>query len=125
MGKVKSYTGIWSVEKVIYSIQDIPLPFPLTVTQIGWGLATLMFMFVFGNLPILNLIDNALIKYIAIPIGITYFMSQRTFDGKRPYSFLKSMMLYLIQPKVTYSGKAVKKEVKRCDMGVTVVESME
>ena len=32
--KIKSYTGIWNVEKVLYAINDFNLPFPVTFTQI-------------------------------------------------------------------------------------------
>lgn len=34
MKKIKSYTGIWNVEKVLYAINDFTLPFPVTFTQI-------------------------------------------------------------------------------------------
>ena len=34
MKKIKSYTGIWNVEKVLYAINDFNLPFPVTFTQI-------------------------------------------------------------------------------------------
>ena len=30
-----------------------------------------------------------------------------TFDGKKPYSFLKSQITYALRPKITYAGKAV------------------
>ena len=30
MKKIKSYTGIWNVEKVLYAINDFNLPFPVT-----------------------------------------------------------------------------------------------
>lgn len=33
MKKIRSYTSIWSVEKVLYSINDFRLPFPITFTQ--------------------------------------------------------------------------------------------
>lgn len=36
MKKIKSYTGIWNVEKVLYAINDFNLPFPVTFTQITW-----------------------------------------------------------------------------------------
>ena len=35
MKKIRSYTSIWSVEKVLYSINDFKLPFPITFTQMG------------------------------------------------------------------------------------------
>ena len=36
MKKIRSYTSIWSVEKVLYSINDFKLPFPITFTQMAW-----------------------------------------------------------------------------------------
>ena len=38
--KIKSYTGIWNVEKVLYAINDFNLPFPVTFTQITWFVIT-------------------------------------------------------------------------------------
>ena len=32
MKKIRSYTSIWSVEKVLYSINDFKLPLPITFT---------------------------------------------------------------------------------------------
>ena len=40
MKKIKSYTGIWNVEKVLYAINDFTLPFPVTFTQITWFVIT-------------------------------------------------------------------------------------
>lgn len=40
MKKIKSYTGIWNVEKVLYAINDFNLPFPVTFTQITWFVIT-------------------------------------------------------------------------------------
>ncbi|MCE0643151.1 conjugal transfer protein, partial [Clostridioides difficile] len=34
MKKIKSYTGIWNVEKVLYAINDFNLPFPVTFTPV-------------------------------------------------------------------------------------------
>ena len=34
MKKIKSYTGIWNVEKVLYAINDFNLPFPVTFTHV-------------------------------------------------------------------------------------------
>ena len=51
-------------------------------------------------------------------------MSQKTFDGKKPYSFLKSMLTYAVRPKVTYAGKAVKLEKEVFSEPVTAVRSV-
>ena len=105
MKKIKSYTGIWNVEKVLYAINDFTLPFPVTFTQITW-------------------FEGAFLKYFGIPVALTWFMSQKTFDGKKPYSFLKSQITFALRPKVTYAGKAVKLEKEVFSEPVTAVRSV-
>lgn len=123
MKKIKSYTSIWSVEKVIYAISDLQLPFPVTFTQMTWFVVSLFLVILFGNLPPLSMIDGALLKYVGIPVGLTWFMSQKTFDGKKPYGFLKSIITYMVKPKVTYAGKPVKLHNQRFDETITIVRS--
>lgn len=123
MKKLKSYTRIWSVEKVIYAINDFRLPFPVTFNQMSWFVLSLLVVMLLGNLPPLSLINGALLKYVGIPVGLTWFMSQKTFDGKKPYSFLKSVLTYLFRPKVTYAGKPVKLQRVKINENMTAVRS--
>lgn len=102
MKKIKSYTGIWNVEKVLYAINDFNLPFPVTFTQITWFVITEFIIILFGDIPPLSMIEGAFLKYFGIPVALTWFMSQKTFDGKKPYSFLKSQITYALRPKITY-----------------------
>lgn len=97
--KIKSYTGIWNVEKVLYAINDFNLPFPVTFTQITWFVITEFIIILFGDIPPLSMIEGAFLKYFGIPVALTWFMSQKTFDGKKPYSFLKSQITYVLRPK--------------------------
>ena len=108
MKKIKSYTSIWSVEKVIYAINDFQLPFPLTFSQMAWFVVSLFVVILFGELPPFNMIDGAFLKYFGIPVAFTWFVSQKTFDGKKPFGFLKSAVTFALRPKVTYAGKAIK-----------------
>lgn len=123
MKKLKSYTRIWSVEKVIYAINDFRLPFPVTFNQMSWFVLSLLLVMLFGNLPPLSLINGALLKYVGIPVGLTWFMSQKTFDGKKPYRFLKSVLTYAFRPKVTYAGKPVKLQRMKINEAITTVRS--
>ncbi|OFI46042.1 hypothetical protein BG262_06035 [Floricoccus penangensis] len=123
MKKIKSYTSIWNVEKVIYAINDLQLPFPVTFTQMTWFVASLMVIILFRSIPPLSLIDGALLKYVGIPVGLTWFMSQKTFDGKKPYGFLKSILMYFIRSKITYAGKAVKLQKQQVNEAITTVRS--
>ena len=44
-------------------------------------------------------------KYFRIPVALTWFM-QKTFDGKKPYRCIKTMVLYALRPKVTDGRKS-------------------
>lgn len=124
MKKIKSYTSIWKVEGVLRGIGDVTLPVILTYTQVCWLLAgEALVIMVFDKIPPLCYTDNYLLKYAVIPGGITWFMSKKTFDGKKPYSFLKSAILYCIRPKATYAGRQVKYEKQKLDEYVTVVKT--
>lgn len=123
MKKIKSYTGIWNVEKVLYSINDFNLPFPITFTQMAWFVMTEFIIILFADLPPLNMIEGAFLKYLGIPVALTWFVSQKTFDGKKPYSFLKSMTMYALRPKVSYAGKAVKLHKQSTNQNITAVRS--
>ncbi len=123
MKKIRSYTSIWSVDKVLYSINDFRLPFPVTFTQIAWFVVCEFLVMILSDVPPLSLLHGAFLKYFGIPVGITWFMSQKTFDGKKPYSFLHSVFAYLTRPKLTYAGKTVRLG-KEWTMGpVTAVSS--
>ncbi|WP_270652925.1 conjugal transfer protein [Blautia massiliensis (ex Durand et al. 2017)] len=108
MKKIRSYTSIWSVEKVLYSINDFKLPFPITFTQMAWFVVSVFAVMLLGNLP---------------PFALTWFMCQKTFDGKKPYGFLKSVLAYLVRPKLTYAGKPVKLEKEYPAQPITAVRS--
>lgn len=123
MKKIRSYTRIWNVEKVIYAINDFQLPFPVTFTQMAWFVCSLLLVVLFANVPPLSLIQGVLLKYVGLPVGLTWFMSQKTFDGKKPYGFLKSVFFYLLRPKVTYAGKPVKLKKEIVDESITAVRS--
>ncbi len=110
MKKIKSYTSIWAVEKVIYAINDFQLPFPVTFNQMAWFVLSLLFVIVFAHVPPLSVIEGAFLKYFGIPVAITWFMSQKTFDGKKPLGFLRSFISYHLRFKVTFAGKKVKEQ---------------
>ena len=77
MKKIKSYTGIWNVEKVLYAINDFNLPFPVTFTQITWFVIMEFIIILFGDIPPLSMIEGAFLKYFGIPVALTWFMSHK------------------------------------------------
>ena len=111
------------MEKVLYAIGDLNLGRAFTLTQITWFVGTLLIIIMFGHLPPISYIDNTLLKYLVIPCSITWFMSRKTFDGKKPYTFLRSVICYLVRPKLTYAFKPVKLEKQTIKTAITAVRS--
>lgn len=123
MKQLKNYTSIWNVEKILYAINDITLPFALTFTQIGWFLGSLFFVMTFKNIPPFSLIENKIMLYGLIPGGIAWFMSQKTFDGMKPLTFVSSVFGYFIRPHETYYGKPVRTAKVKLNENITIVRS--
>ena len=48
---------------------------------------------------------------------------QKTFDGKKPYGFLKSVIAYALRPKLTYTGKKVTLGRNQPQEAITAVRS--
>ncbi|RHH53645.1 conjugal transfer protein [Enterococcus casseliflavus] len=123
MKKIKSYTNIWNVEKVLYAINDVKLPFPVTFSQMAWLVGSLLTVMFLGDLPPLSFLHGVLLKYVGIPVGLTWFMSQKTFDGKRPYRFIQTVIQYVLRSKLTFGGKAVQFKKQKMTQETTVVRS--
>lgn len=111
MKEVKTYTNIWKVERTFYAFNDIRLPRPVSVTFIFWFLAVFFLSLVMDGIPPF-IFDGVLVNNLAIPIFAAWFMNKKTFDGKKPYSFVKSAVSYFFMPKLSVRGKHV--EIADC-----------
>ncbi len=123
MKKIRSYTSIWNVEKVIYAINDLKLPFPITFNQMTWFVLSLFLVIFLANVPPLSFIEGALLKYLGIPGFTAWFMSQKSFDGKKPVGFIRSIYRYYSSPNVTFNEKKVTEESLMLEITITYVRS--
>ncbi|MBQ9887258.1 MAG: conjugal transfer protein [Lachnospiraceae bacterium] len=121
--KFKSYSNIWKVEKMLYSLDTINLPFPVSFSQCAWFVLTLLAVIMFDDIPPLSFTDNVIIKYIAIPVFMAWFMNKKSFDGKKPYKFIYTAAMYLFRPKTSYAGRTVKLKKEKPDINITAVRS--
>ena len=92
--------------------------------RITWFVLTEFIIILFADVPPLSMIEGAFLKYFGIPVALTWFMSQKTFDGKKPYSYIKTMVLYALRSKVTYAGKAVNLHKQKFEETITAVRSV-
>ena len=118
MRRVRSFTGIWQVQKILYAVGDWKLPLPVPFTWVAWFVITLFAMLIFGGFL------SGLWRYGVIPVGVATLMSRATFDGKRPDRFLVSAALHLIRPRLTFADRPVKERKEKTDIQVTAVRRM-
>jgi len=123
MRGIKSYTKVWKVQKILYSVNDVKLPVPITFQQIAWFIGCLFGLMVFGNAPPFSYIDNALVKYIVLPVLTSWLMSQKTFDGMQPHRYIQSVILYVLRPKITFAGRPIKLGKIKIQEKITTVRS--
>ncbi|MCR1953107.1 conjugal transfer protein [Clostridium sp. DSM 100503] len=106
--RIKTYTNIWRIEGILYSIYDIKLPVPVTYAQIGYLVFSFLFIIIFSDIFPLSIINNKLLKHFVIPIGFAWLMSKKTFDGKKPYSFIVCYVKYFFRNKLTTKSRDIK-----------------
>ena len=97
--ELRTYTGLWNVEKRIYKIYDFTLPMPVPVKTLGvvvliggpW-LALVTFLGVPFHPP-------WQIVYLGPPVILAWRMNKPVAEGKRLMQLLRSQLGYLLQAK--------------------------
>lgn len=104
MDRMKSYTGIWGINKSMY-IGDREFTFRISFLFAGVLAVMYVFMFTVGKYIPLFMLDNPLVRYGVIPIGVAYVMDRKNFEDRRPHHLLVTMMAYLFRCKYTFLGR--------------------
>lgn len=86
-------------------------------------MVSILFVILFSHMSLLLFNDGVFLKHIGLPVSVTWFMSQKTFDFKKPYGFLKSIPSYFLRSKLTYAYKPIKLNVQNLNFPITIVRS--
>ncbi len=98
--QLRTYTGLWGVEKRLYKFYDITLPYPVSVKQLGifafsafswWGLMAL-FQVPFD--PPWNVV------WLAPPFLITYYSNRPVAEGKTMFDYALSQIKFFFGDRV-------------------------
>lgn len=105
MQPIRNWSKIWKIERVFYKISnEISLPRPVTQTFLIWFLLGFMLSLrMDGIFPFV--FDSALVNRLALPFFLAFFMNKRTFQGRKPYNYLFSILRFALRPKRTRRGK--------------------
>ncbi len=53
----------------------------------AWFVLSLLFVIVFAHVPPLSMIEEVFLKYLGIPVAVTWFMSQRRLMARNHWDF--------------------------------------
>lgn len=96
--RLRTYRQVWTQERVIYQVERVRLPFPVSFRQMGVFGATLLAMVGLSEIPPLALISPVL-RYLIIPGAVTWFLTKQRLDGKPPIRWLFSLARFAFAPK--------------------------
>ncbi|WP_338473308.1 TcpE family conjugal transfer membrane protein (plasmid) [Niallia sp. XMNu-256] len=117
---LRTYNSVWKVEKVLYGIQDIPLPFPLTYRQIGFFSGGVFIVWILNQFPPLSLLNLSLVEYVFLPGLFTWFFTKQLLDGKAAHRFFIRVIQYHLSPHLRNRYKEVSDRKKPYQYGSNV-----
>lgn len=120
--KIRVFTNIWNVDKMLYRIMDWDLPRPVSFTTLMWFTGCFFFMMI-NPIPLPFINDNFVVKYILLPVGLSWFFSKKGFVDKKPYNFVVSVFKYLIRGTITNKGKKVNTTKGKIKSRITIERS--
>ena len=106
--RIHTYRQVWRQEHMIYQIEGVRLPFPLSLRQGGTFGVLVVCLAILSRIPGVELIPAA-IRYILIPGALTWFLTKQKLDGKPPLKWLASWLVYLFSVKRLNRFQTLKK----------------
>lgn len=95
--RVYSYRKVWHIEKKIYAIQNIALPFPVNPYDFLEFCLVAGAMLLLGRIfPALKVIPGVL-RYGALPYVVVRYLMKIRMDGKNPIKYFMGLIPYLFQ----------------------------
>ncbi len=101
--EIKTYTAFWSMEKKLYSIYDVSLPFPISLRAVGIFLGLGVPWMILMNVLHVPSGPPWFLLYIAPPGFFAYFGAKPLAEDKNIFQLLSSRVKFIFQSKF-YKG---------------------
>jgi hypothetical protein len=103
--EIRTFTSFWKMERKVYSIQDVALPMPISLTVLGvFALVAVPWFFLMFLIKMPFAPPIGYIIWLAPPIAVAYFGSRPIFQGKTLFQFTKSQLRFLLENKAYKVG---------------------
>lgn len=96
--RLRTYRQVWLQEHVIYQIERVRLPFPVSFRQAGIFGAAAAGMALLSRLPGVGSLSPG-VRYLLLPGLLAWFLTRQRLDGKPPLRWALSWLLYALGPR--------------------------
>jgi hypothetical protein len=96
--RLRTYRQVWHQERVLYQIERIRLPFPISFQQAGLFAVTAALMAMLSRIPLVASV-SPLLRYVLLPGVAAWYLTKQRLDGKPPLRWLLTMFRYAVSPK--------------------------
>lgn len=102
--QLRTYTGLWKVEKRLYKFYDINLPYPVSLRQVG-----IFFVALVPWLALMTLLrvpvgsSVGFVAWFGPPIAIAIYANRPIAEGKTLWDYGYSQVRFLVSPR-TYAA---------------------
>lgn len=96
--ELRTYTGLWNVEKRLYKFYDINLPYPVSFKQLGIALGSAIPWFILMAVLKVPFASPWHAVWLGPPIFFAYWGNKPVTEGKNMFDYLFSQMHYWTTP---------------------------
>ena len=96
--RLRTYRKVWRMERVIYQIERVRLPFPVSFRQVGIFAAAAALLALLSAVQLIGAAPPAL-RYVLLPGLAAWYLSRQTLDGRAPHLWLRSLVRFWLSPR--------------------------
>lgn len=108
--KIRTFNKIWRVQFKLYNIDNIKLPFAVSLWDIVLIAIGICISLIIHNIINIDYFGKAIVKYCFLPLGIRFVLTKFQLDGKKAHKYFLDMLIFFIKPKTYERFKAVKRD---------------
>jgi len=95
--QLRTYTGLWNVEKRLYKFYDIDLPYPVSLKQLGiLFVVSVPWIFVMSTLKVPFGPPIGYILWLAPPLGLAWYGNKPVAEGKKLPNYVYSQLKFFL-----------------------------
>lgn len=111
--QLRTYTGLWSVEKRIYKFYDVNLPYPVSVRQLGILFASAVPWLLLTNALQIPWDSPWFLVHLAPPVGFMLYANRPVAEGKNLTDFLASQARFFLRPRLYAAFAPIDRDANR------------